>query len=395
MPAARAPIEPQVDALIGREILGQYVVRRRLGEGGMGEVYLADQPAFGRTAVIKVLSRAGASRGDGAARFHLEAKAVSRLKHPNIVTVYNAGELEDGTLYLAMEHVEGKSLQEVVRREAPLAPARAVGIARQIADALAEAHRRGVIHRDLKPSNVMLVLRRDDVELVKLLDFGIAKLEGVDLTRTGIACGTPVYMSPEQFNGQKLDGRADLYALGAVLFEMLVGKPPFESDSVVGYMAKHLTEPPRVPPHVPAPLAALLLAALAKDPDDRPASLEAFRRALDAALSGGRGAAPTEEMVLPARAAATAMTAVRAPDVARSSRLGATWPAFTRWVATSARALWAATAGRLRPRPPPPPTLVGKVTGWLETVGLKRRLTWRERTQQRLEALFRRSKRRR
>ena len=223
--AGRSHADSSGDALIGRDILGQYVIRARIGEGGMGEVYLADQPAFGRTAVIKVLSRAGAARRDSAARFLLEAKAVSRLKHPNIVTVYNAGELEGGTMYLAMEHVEGRSLHEVIRSEAPFAPARAVAIAAQIADALAEAHRRGVIHRDLKPSNVMLVKREGRDELVKLLDFGIAKLDGVDLTSTGMACGTPAYMSPEQFNGQKLDGRTDLYSLGVVLFEMLVGKP--------------------------------------------------------------------------------------------------------------------------------------------------------------------------
>ena len=229
--------------MVGREIIGQYVITRQLGVGGMGVVYLADQPSVGRTAVIKVMHPELSRDPQVAPRFELEARAASQLNHPHIITIYNHGALDDGTLFLAMEHCEGQSLEEAMR-QGPLGARRAAGVCLQIADALSEAHRRGVVHRDLKPSNIMLthVGRRQD--FVKVLDFGIAKLEGVSMTRTGMMIGTPQYMSPEQFRGEDLDGRSDLYSLGVMLFEMVTGRLPFVSQSLHGYMHKHLTEAP-------------------------------------------------------------------------------------------------------------------------------------------------------
>src|SRR5262249_11094729 len=201
---------PTTDPMIGRQIIGQYIIRRKLGEGGMGAVYVADQPSVGRTAVIKVLHPHFSRDPNMAARFQIEAKAAARLQNPPIVAIYNYGDGGDGTLFLAMEHLDGRSLEEAIRSsgglESPapssearrghwpsgrIAPARAVRIGAQVCDALAEAHRAGIVHRDLKPSNIMLVKRGREGDFAKVLDFGIAKLEGVKMTATGAVFGTP------------------------------------------------------------------------------------------------------------------------------------------------------------------------------------------------------------
>ncbi len=237
------PTVLHTDDMVGRWIIGQYVIRQQLGVGGMGVVYLADQPSVGRVAVVKVMHPELSRDPQVAPRFEVEARAASQLNHPHIVTIYNHGAMEEGPLFLAMEHCAGISLEGALR-QGPLGPGRAAAVGQMIADALCEAHRRGVVHRDLKPSNIMLteVGRRQD--FVKVLDFGIAKLEGVEMTRTGMMIGTPQYMSPEQFRGEDLDGRSDLYSLGVMLFEMVAGRLPFISQSLHGYMHKHLTEAP-------------------------------------------------------------------------------------------------------------------------------------------------------
>jgi len=356
------------DPLIGREVIGQYVVREKLGEGGMGAVYLVDQPSVGRRAAIKVLRPELSRNRDIAGRFNLEARAVSRLSHPNIVTIYNHGAMDDGTLFLAMEYLEGRSLQQIVREDGALAPERATLIARQVAGALMEAHEHKIVHRDLKPSNVMIVSRADTPEFVKVLDFGMAKIEGVDLTTTGLVCGTPPYMSPEQFRGSTVDARSDLYSLGVVLFELLAGVPPFSTDSPIGYMNKHLNEaPPKmadVAPRarVPPALEALVRRLLAKEPADRPASIAELVTELDEALRPAP-AAVSEAMpqiaVLPMRRASSSALVARSPPIGEGARvtmvrvgasMRAAWGELARLVTACARWVWTMTGARLRRR---------------------------------------------
>ncbi len=278
------------DANLGRRLIDQYVLVDKIGEGGMGAVYLADQPTVGRRAVVKLLHPTLSRDPQVAARFNLEARAAAALNHPHIVTVYNYGALPDGVLYLAMEHLDGRDLERAIEESGRLSPVRAVHVARQICEALAEAHARGVVHRDLKPSNVMLVTRGRDDEFVKVLDFGIAKVRGVALTSSGMVFGTAEYMSPEQLRGRALDGRSDLYALGVVLFEMLTGRLPFACETPEAFMAAHLeTLPPavgEVAPDVELPpgLEALTARLLAKDPAARPATAEELSELLAAAL---------------------------------------------------------------------------------------------------------------
>jgi serine/threonine-protein kinase len=278
------------DGNLGRRLIDQYVLVEKIGEGGMGAVYLADQPTMGRRAVIKLLHPTLSRDPQVAARFNLEARAAAALNHPHIVTVYNYGALDDGVLFLAMEHLEGRDLERAIEESGRLSATRAVHIARQICEALGEAHARGVVHRDLKPSNVMLVTRGRDDEFVKVLDFGIAKVRGVALTHSGMVFGTPEYMSPEQLRGRVLDGRSDLYALGVVLFEMLAGRLPFECATPEQWMTAHLE---RLPPtvsesapeaQVPRELEALVARLMAKDPAARPATAEELSELLAAAV---------------------------------------------------------------------------------------------------------------
>ena len=277
--------------MIGRDVIGQYVIRSKLGEGGMGEVYLAEQPAIGRHVAIKVvhsgLARSGEHAREGIERFRNEAKAAARLESPHIVKIYNWGELDDGTLFMAMEYLSGVTLGSLLRQHEQLAPELAVHIATQICSALTEAHAAGIVHRDLKPSNIMMIERAGDPHFAKVLDFGVAKLEGTDITRSGALFGTPQYMSPEQLQAGQIDGRSDLYALGVILFELLTGKPPFSSPTAIGFITLHLNEPPPpLPKTVPRALAAVVMRLLAKDPDERPRDAALAVELLRAALSG-------------------------------------------------------------------------------------------------------------
>jgi eukaryotic-like serine/threonine-protein kinase len=285
---------PQPDLLIGKTI-GNYLVTQKLGEGGMGSVYLAEHPSIGKKVALKVLHSEFSSNQEVAARFFNEAKAVNDIGHPNIVDIVDfgiipagPGGLNEQLVYFIMEYLSGQTLSGLIRNEAPLPPERAFTIALQVADALAASHKCGIVHRDLKPDNIMLQRRGRDADFVKLLDFGIAKLTGDATgsrrTRTGIVMGTPAYMSPEQCEGRgNIDHRTDVYALGIVVYEMLTGRVPFIGEGYGEILVQHLTQPPVPPsqfrmmsPHV----EAVVMKALEKRPDMRYPSMDEMMRAL-------------------------------------------------------------------------------------------------------------------
>ncbi|RKH50676.1 serine/threonine protein kinase [Corallococcus llansteffanensis] len=279
------------DEYVGKTIASKYRVEALIGEGGMGKVYRARQLALDKVVVLKVLRHTLLSDERTVARFQREAKAASRLNHPNSISVLDFGQADDGALFIAMEYVAGQDLHQILSREWPLGEARVVRIALQILSALSDAHGAGVIHRDLKPENIMVEQRRNEPDFVKVLDFGIAKItdvqdEGPALTRAGFVCGTPEYMSPEQARGAVLDYRSDLYAVGVILYQLTTGLLPFESDSAVGYATKHLTEEPPPPSRrrpdarISPGMERLILRVLSKDPDDRPANAAAFKMEL-------------------------------------------------------------------------------------------------------------------
>ena len=235
------------DGIIGSVIADRYHVLRKLGEGGMGQVYLAEHVKMGRMSAIKVMTPSLASDADAVGRFNREAANASKISHPNIAAIYDFGETSDGLMYLAMEFVEGESLTKLCEALGALPAPRAAAIARQVADALEAAHERGIVHRDLKPDNIMISRGRDGADLVKVVDFGIAKAAegtGQKVTRTGLVVGTPEYMSPEQLTGDTLDGRSDVYALGLVTFNMLTGVLPFTGQNSTEALLKRLTDPP-------------------------------------------------------------------------------------------------------------------------------------------------------
>ncbi len=278
------------DPMIGRSIIDQFVVTAKLGEGGMGGVYLADQPTVGRTAVIKVI-HPWLSKDPGiAARFATEARAAARLQNPHIVAIYNYGKLPDGTLFLAMEHIRGNTLAQTLQSQGRMEPSRAVNIATQCCEALAEAHRQGVVHRDVKPSNIMLQARHQGPGFVKMVDFGVATIDDRETPPGRTPAGTPCYMSPEQLTGQAVDGRSDVYSLAVVIYEMLVGQPPFLASSPEEYARLHREIPPPAPSAIapefpmPAALEACLMRALAKQPHARPQTAERFADELWSAI---------------------------------------------------------------------------------------------------------------
>ncbi|MFT3713202.1 MAG: protein kinase [Archangium sp.] len=262
----------------GTKVAGRYVVVRLLGRGGMGAVYEARHEELGKLVALKVLLPKFAEDTELVARFFREARAAAAIHHPGIVDIYDLG--RDGSLaFIAMELLKGEELTTRIRFGSPLGPAFVAAVGLEIAEALSAAHERGVIHRDIKPQNIFLAEHGRDREVVKILDFGIAKLtEGepldAQLTRTGQVFGTPLYMAPEQAHARKdLDARIDVYAIGAVLYEALAGAPPFEADSYPSLMLKIVGEPPRpllsLRPELPPALVELVGRAMAKDRDHR------------------------------------------------------------------------------------------------------------------------------
>jgi predicted Ser/Thr protein kinase len=285
---------PDVGGLVGHMLAGRYRVLRKLGEGAMGAVYLAEHTRIGRKDAIKVLRDALARDPEAIARFLRGTRNLSVIRHPNVCSIYDFTETDDGLRFMAMEYVEGPTLKEVLDREGVLPLQRAVDIARQIADGLDAAHDVGVVHRDLKPGNIMLVSGRGGREVVKVVDFDIAKGPeegGEEVTRSGFVVGTPEYMSPEQLMGEPLDGRSDIYALALVLFRMLTGRLPFHAEGTQDIMIARLTSSPmtvadaRPDLVVPPALQTALDRALQRKPADRQASAEEFSREIVAALT--------------------------------------------------------------------------------------------------------------
>jgi hypothetical protein len=278
-------------SLLGQVVAGRYRVEALLGEGGMGAVYRAEHVQLEKPVALKVLHPEMTARPEVVRRFEREALASARIQHPHVVNATDFGKLDDGAFFLVLEYVSGKSLRRVIDERGALPPAHALGLAIQIADALAAAHQAGVVHRDLKPENVMLLdAHEDGVGFVKVLDFGIAKLSnaktGEALTRHGAIFGTPEYMAPEQARGDKVDERADLYALGVILYELLAGRVPFSAPEIVTVLLKQINDkPPALPKSVPRPIADYVLTLLAKELADRPASAQEASRRLRALAS--------------------------------------------------------------------------------------------------------------
>ena len=283
--------------MLGQDI-GKYRVTAAIGEGGMGAVYLAEHKLIGREAAIKVLLPQFSHNQEIVNRFFNEAKAASGVRHPGIVEIYDFGYHTDGSAYIVMEYLVGESLERCIRTLGRLPIDRALNITRQMMSALSAAHAQGIVHRDLKPDNVYLVGDHDMVggERAKVLDFGIAKLSGEQAvsvkTRTGAVMGTPTYMAPEQCKGAgRVDHRADLYAVGCILFEMICGRPPFVAEGGGEVMAQHIYEPPPRPigfePTISEALEALMLRLLAKDPAERYQSADELSRALRQLPDGG------------------------------------------------------------------------------------------------------------
>jgi hypothetical protein len=311
---------PASAPLVGKVIEGRYRIEALIGEGGMGAVYRAEQMDLRKKVAIKVLHRDMLLNAEVVARFEREAVAGGRITHPHVASAFDFGKLENGSYYLALEFVEGKSLGKLMRDHAPFTERRSLRIAWQIADALAAAHAAGVIHRDLKPENVMLLGKDPEDEFVKVLDFGIAKLRSTGdteqpLTQLGTVFGTPEYMSPEQARGVEVDGRSDLYTLGLILYEMLGGESPFGHADVVVILARQLSmQPPPLPERISAKTRALVTKLLKKDRDERAASAVEVRDALKALLAEAPRGPAAEGPVVEIRVDSGSVALVRKGD---------------------------------------------------------------------------------
>ena len=323
--------------LVGQVIADRYHITKKLGEGGMGAVYLAEHVKMGRQSAIKVMGAGMSHDPEAISRFNREAANASRINHPNVCAVYDFGETEDGTIYLAMEFVEGRTLSAVLKENGSLPLPRAVGLLKQCADGLQAAHDLGIVHRDLKPDNIMIVSPKGR-EVVKVVDFGIAKAgtaePGQQVTKTGLVVGTPEYMSPEQLSGDKVDGRSDIYSLALVFYRMITDTLPFVADTAQETMIKRLTDEPiplaqaRPDASFPPALQAVMDKALARWPQDRYGSATEFAAEAARASEGARAVATSvdtearTQVVRPsdltnAKTAAIPATRVTSPAPAR------------------------------------------------------------------------------
>lgn len=320
-PSCGASIEAtasKADPLLGRTVGGSYSLQELVGVGGMGRVYRAEQNILGRTVAVKVIHPHLLGDEQTVARFYTEARAASRLNHPNSVGIIDFGRTDDGILYLAMEYLQGKDLAVILYEEGPLPFPRICDILIATLGALGEAHHLGVIHRDLKPENIILKRLRTGADLVKVVDFGLATIvsgaASTNITAPGLVCGTPDYMSPEQGRGDPVDGRGDLYALGVVLFEMLTDQLPFEDETPTKVVMRHINDPVPDPsaiaPHrqIPRSLVEICTKALSKKAADRFQTAEEMQAELRSVLDELRDDRRHDEIICPtcgARSAAT------------------------------------------------------------------------------------------
>ncbi|HSD87600.1 MAG TPA: serine/threonine-protein kinase [Kofleriaceae bacterium] len=305
-PALLRTPAPDTDGteMLGMVVDGRYRLDSTLGRGGMGLVFRATHLGLRRQVAVKILHPSLAASPEVRSRFEREALAVGKVDHPNCVATYDVGRLRDGSLYLAMELLEGKSLADILEHEGQLATGRALHILAHVLRGLGGIHAAGLIHRDIKPENIFLVTQGADMDFAKILDFGIAKPmkgelsdDGVKLTQAGMAFGTPIYMAPEQALGNPMDGRSDLYAAAVIGYEMLCGQPPFYSEDKLEVMSMHTAKP--VPPMrnrlirggkpVASSIEKLILRGLTKKPGDRYPNAEAFLAAVESALATTEG----------------------------------------------------------------------------------------------------------
>ncbi|HEY2164793.1 MAG TPA: protein kinase [Gemmatimonadaceae bacterium] len=293
-PKDGSPLRPKSggDPLVGRVIAERYLILARLGEGGMGRVYLAEHVKMNRQCAIKVMNPSLVNDTESSQRFAREASNAARILHPNVAAVFDYGEA-DKVVYLVMEYVDGESLSAILQKDGALDPRRAIDLARQVADGLHAAHELGIVHRDLKPDNVIVTRNRAGKEIAKVVDFGIAKAVNDSkedaLTKSGLVIGTPEYMSPEQLLGDPVDARTDVYALGCILFQSLTGNAAFAADTREQMIRRRLHEPaPHIRdliPALPARLDTLIVHMLARSPGDRVATAADARDQLDPALT--------------------------------------------------------------------------------------------------------------
>jgi serine/threonine-protein kinase len=292
VPRLSSQTDSEPDYWLGRLIDGRYRVMARIGQGGMGLVYKVEHQRMGKIAAMKVLHRELAADKEVVKRFRREAEAVSKLTHPNTVQTFDFG-TSDGALYLVMEYVRGEDLGALLRRDGAMPFLRTAPLFAQICGALSEAHELGIVHRDLKPENILVTRTKDGADHVKVLDFGLAKLsereEAADVTGRGSIVGTPYYMSPEQIRGEALDHRSDIYSLGAMMYRVITGEPPFQAQTPVGVLTKHLTDEV-VPPRKRRPdleidtrVEAIVLRAMSKRREARYATVDSMREDLERA----------------------------------------------------------------------------------------------------------------
>jgi serine/threonine-protein kinase len=316
-----------ISNLINTLFDGRYRVMRKLGSGGMADVYLAEDEELGRRVAIKILNDRHANDEQFVERFRREAKNAAGLSHPNIVSIYDRGEAE-GTYYIAMEYLDGRTLKELLIARGPMPIADAIAYVRQILNALRFAHKKGVVHRDIKPHNVMV----DSDARLKVTDFGIARAGASQMTEAGAIVGTAQYLSPEQARGAAVDQRSDLYSIGIVLYEMLTGAVPFTGETPVEIAMKHLSDTPAPPstkrPEIPPDLDMIVLRALAKSPDDRFQTADEMDAELARVAGGGAVTAETADAataVLSGETLATAPTAIAPPRRPRAGRRAGTY----------------------------------------------------------------------
>ncbi|MFH1436086.1 MAG: serine/threonine-protein kinase [Pseudomonadota bacterium] len=304
---------PAVDPYVGQCILGQFWIEDEIGRGGMGSVYKAKQPDMDRMVAVKVLHTRLAARQDLVQRFRREARAMSKLTHPNTARVFLFGQLDSGALYIVMEFLDGDNLLQVEKTDGPFSPARAARVMMQVCGALEEAHKTGIIHRDLKPENIVLTSQGGLEDFPKVLDFGLAKMNDPDpstgsirvLTQQGAIFGTPEFMSPEQAKGDPLDPRSDIYSLGIILYEMLTCKLPFKARNPMDYIAQHIKADP-IPVHERSSGVKLdgshwevLRKSIMKDPAQRYQTAAEFADSLAMWMTDGKARAEPEGRSVP------------------------------------------------------------------------------------------------